>query len=211
MHRLFGFQGAGSAAVEVALHWVGEPFENVAAASWAADSALEALREVNPLMQIPTLQWADGTVMSESAAILIELGLRYPASGLLPMAASERARVLRGLVFIAANCYSAISVSDYPERWLALPDEAAQANLRAGTRARLHAHWLVFADTFWDGDSAYLQGAQPGALDLLAGVVSKWSGTRSHLAVERPDFCALLQRVEQHPKVAPVFARHWAA
>ena len=28
-----------------------------------------------------------------------------------------RAQALRGLVFIAANCYAAIGVIDYPERW----------------------------------------------------------------------------------------------
>ena len=46
-------------------------------------------------------------------------------------------------------------------------------------------------------------------LDLLAAVVSKWSGTRAHLATSRPAFRALLTRIEDDPRVAAVFARHW--
>jgi len=46
-------------------------------------------------------------------------------------------------------------------------------------------------------------------LDLLAAVVSRWSGTRAHLAAHRPDLLGVLLHVEQHPDLAPVFARHW--
>jgi glutathione S-transferase len=65
----------------------------------------------------------------------------------------------------------------------------------------------VFADSFpaWP----FLSGSQPGALDLLAAVVSKWSGARAHLAASRPDFSALLQAIEREPRLAPVFDRYW--
>src|SRR6266496_2855306 len=82
---------------------------------------LEELKRVNPLAQIPTLVLEDGTVMTESAAILIWLGLRHPKSGLLP---AEPAQAIRGLVFIAANCYAAIGIIDYPERFCADCDKA---------------------------------------------------------------------------------------
>ena len=52
-------------------------------------------------------------------------------------------------------------------------------------------------------------GQRLGALDLLAAVVSKWSGSRKHLATARPEFSALLARIEGEPRVAPIFARHW--
>src|SRR5262249_2624992 len=98
-------QGSGSAAVEAALVLCGLPFETVSAASWDDRSALDALRRVNPLAQIPALVFEDGTAMSESAAILIELALRHPGRGLLPAEPARRARALSGLVYVAANCY----------------------------------------------------------------------------------------------------------
>lgn len=206
---LYGTRGSGSAAVEAALHLAGAPFRVVRASSWEADSAQDALARVNALRQIPTLQMPDGSILTESAAMLIHLGLAYPRSPLLPTDAAARAQSIRGLVYIAANCYSAISIIDYPERWTTDASTAALDALRQGTRARLHRHWEIFADSFAAADGAFLAGAAPGALDLLAAVVSKWSGTRAHLAAQRPDFSALLGRIETHPSVAPVFSAHW--
>jgi GST-like protein len=36
-----------------------------------------------------------------------------------------------------------------------------------------------------------------------------WSGARKHLAQSRPDFAALLARIEADPRLAPVWAKHW--
>jgi GST-like protein len=205
MLTLYGTRGSGAAAIEAALARAGLAYTPVDAASWQPGPGRDELLRVNPLGQIPTLRLADGTVLTESAAILIHLGLTAAPGLLLPAGASDRARAIRGLVYIAANCYAAISVIDYPERWCEPCDDAMKERIRAGTRARLHQHWRVFADEFGIGFDA---GA-PGALELLATVVSKWAGSRTHLQAERPAFFAQLLRVEQHPDVAPVLQRHW--
>ena len=207
MYTLYGYKGSGSAAVEAALGMADAPFTIVEAASWAPDSAIEALKVHNPLGQIPTLLLPDGTVVTESAAILMHLGLSYPESRLLPADPGRRATVLRGLVYIAANCYAAIGVIDFPERWCARPDESANERIKAGATARLHEYWSLFADQF--AAEPFLGGEQPNALDLLAVVVSKWSGARKHLREARPAFFETLLRIEQHPAVAPTMQRHW--
>ena len=207
MFTLYGTQGSGSAAVEAALVALGLPFKLVDAASWKPGPGRDELLRVNPLAQIPTLLLEDGQVLSESAAILIRLGMAYPASGLLP---PEPSQAIRGLVYIAANCYSCISIIDYPERWVSDPDEATCDRIKAGTRLRLHHHWELFADQFMKA-APYLSGAEPGALDLLATVVSKWSGSRAHLREHRPALFASFLRTEQHPRFAEVLARHWPA
>jgi GST-like protein len=211
VYTLYGKKGSGSAAIECALVVAREPFTIVETASWEKNDAYSDLLRVNPLGQIPTLVLDDGTALSESAAILIYLATAHPDSKLLPAHASARAQAIRGLVFIAANCYSAISIIDYPERWCedADGDETVQERIRAGTRARLHRHWEMFADLF--PGRPYLSGEDLGALDLLAAVVSKWSGARQHLQAHRPALHATLMRIEAHPDVAPVLARHWPA
>jgi len=207
MYTLYGTRGSGSAAIEAALELAGLPYRNVRASTWEDDSAQAELRALNPLGQIPTLQTPGGAVLTESAAILITLGLDHPESGLLPAAPAARAQAVRGLVYIAANCYSAISIGDYPERWCNEPDADTNARIRAGARQRLHHHWELFADQF--AAEPFLGGGQPGALDLLAAVVSRWSGTRAHLQAQRPAFAATLMRVQTHPRLAAVFERHW--
>jgi GST-like protein len=206
MHTLYGSQGSGSAAIEAALELARLPFRSVRASTWEDDSAQAELRAVNPLGQIPTLVLPDASVLTESAAILIHLGLEHPGAGLLPADAGARAQAVRGLVYIAANCYSAISILDYPARWLADADEAGNERLRRGARARLHHHWTLFADQF---DGALAGAGRPGAIDLLAAVVSRWSGARAHLREQRPATLAKLEATDHHPGVAAVFARHW--
>ena len=204
---LYGTQGSGSSIVEIGLRWCGQAYRTVHASSWEDASAQEALRALNPLMQIPTLRTPEGEVLTESGAILMHLGLRFPAAGLLGDDERQRDRVLRGLVYIAANCYSCISVIDYPGRYTTRTDKADHDAIVAGTKARLHHHWALFADMF-PGDP-WLSGAQPGALDVMAVIVSKWSGSRKFLEEQRPAFFALLQRIEALPHVAEVCAKHW--
>lgn len=211
MYQLYGSQGSGSAAVEAALCLAGLEHRLIEAASWQDGPGLEALARINPLRQIPTLCLPDGRVLSESAAILIHLGLdAAPESGLLPQDPGLRAQAIAGLVFVAANCYAAIGVIDYPQRWCAgaANDAAVQERIRAGARQRLHQLWELFADQY----GAACQGAgRTGALALLAAVVSKWSGSRAHLQRQRPGFHRSLLDTEQAPAVRAVFQRHWPA
>jgi GST-like protein len=207
MFTLYGFKTSGSAAIEAALVLVGAPYRVIDAATWEPTSALGELGRLNPLGQIPTLVLPDGSILTESAAILIHLGLSYPTANLLPASAAERARSIRGLVYLVANCYAAIGVVDYPERWCLDLDEAFNERLRRGARARLHRYWGIFADTF--PARPFLSGTEPGALDLLAAVVSRWSGARPHLKSARPALLATLESIDRQPKIAPVFARHW--
>jgi GST-like protein len=209
MYTLYGKKGSGSASIEAALTIAGAQYRMIETASWETNDAFRELLKINPIGQIPTLAMPDGSVLSESAAILIHLDVAHPAAGLLPREEAARAQAVRGLVFIAANCYSAITVIDFPERFCKDMDDSARDRIRAGTRERLHRHWEIFADMF--PARPFLAGSDIGVLDLYAAVVTKWSGSRAHLAANRPPFHAALLKIEAHPKVAAVFARNWPA
>ena len=207
MPTLYGTRGSGSAAIEAALEIAGVVDRKVEAASWQPSPGFDELRRVNPIAQIPTLALDDGSVLTESAAILIHLGLAHPQSGLLASDPARRAQQIRGLVYIAANCYAGIGILDYPERWYPDPDDAVKAAMQARGRARLAELWEVFADQF--PAAPWLSGERLGALDILAATVSRWSGARAALAASRPQFAALLARIDAEPRIAPVWARHW--
>jgi GST-like protein len=204
---LYGTKGSGSAAVEAALDVAGLAYHSVDAASWQPSAGLDALKKVNPLAQIPTLVLDDGSVLTESAAILLHLGLEHPRSGLVSAGPSRRAQQIRGLIYIAANCYAAIGILDYPDRWYPGPDEAVKAAMQTRGKARLAELWELFADQF--AATPWLSGERLGALDILAATVSMWSGARKALAESRPEFTRLLGRIELDPRVAAVWARHW--
>lgn len=205
---LYSSQGSGSAAVEMALRRCRWPYRVVRASAWEDDSAQDELAALNPLGQIPTLVLSDGSLLTESAAILIHLALAEPGAGLLPGRPAPRAQAIRGLVFIAANCYAAISVADYPQRWTTATSRLSHDKVRAAARARLHGNWAVFADAF-PARPWFCGARRPGALEFLAVVVSRWSGARAHLRRARPAFHDTLLRIEDHPSVAPVLQAHW--
>ncbi|NWF09607.1 glutathione S-transferase [Pseudomonas salomonii] len=204
MYTLYGIDESGSCMIEIALQRCAVPWRRIDASSWEDSEGSDALARINPLKQIPTLVTADGQVLTESAAILIHLGLEFPASELL---AGNRAQILRGLVYIAANCYSAVGIIDYPQRWLGNVDDAAQAQLISGTRRYLHQAWVVFAEQF--ADQLFAPGNVPNALGIMAAAVSRWDAAREALSNLAPGFAQTLARVDADPVVAPVFARHW--
>ncbi|MBB6291718.1 GST-like protein [Pseudomonas sp. SJZ103] len=204
MYTLFGIDESGSCMIEIALQRCAVPWRRVDAASWADGEGSDELARINPLKQVPTLVTPDGQVLTESAAILIHLGLAFPGAHLL---GGDRAQIIRGLVYIAANCYSAIGIIDYPQRWLGNADEAVQAQLVAGTRRYLHQAWVVFAEQF--AGQLFAPNGEPNALGIMAAAVSRWDQAREALSALAPGFAQTLAQVDVDPIVAPVFARHW--
>ena len=204
MYTLYGIDESGSCMIEIALQRCAVPWRRIDAASWAEGAGSDELARINPLKQVPTLLTPDGQVLTESAAILIHLGLEFPASELL---AGNRAQIIRGLVYIAANCYSAIGIIDYPQRWLGNVNETVQAQLVTGTRRYLHQAWVVFADQF--AGQLFAANDTPNALGLMAAAVSRWDESREALNGLAPGFAQSLAQVDADPVVAPVFARHW--
>ena len=204
MYTLYGIDESGSCMIEIALQRCAVAWRRIDASSWEDGEGSDALARINPLKQIPTLVTPEGQVLTESAAILIHLGLEFPASELL---AGNRAQILRGLVYIAANCYSAVGIIDYPQRWLGNVGDAAQAQLVSGTRRHLHQAWVVFAEQF--ADQLFAPGNVPNALGIMAAAVSRWDAAREVLNNLAPGFAQTLARVDADPVVAPVFARHW--
>lgn len=207
MYTLFGAEGSGSAAIEIALEHCGADYRLVAGSSWEEGSGRDELRRLNPLLQVPTLVLPDGTVLTESAAILTFLGLEFPASGLLSRNTSQRALQLRALAYIAANCYAAIGIIDYPERWLPVGNKDQLQQLINGARSRLYDHWDTFSDVF-GGAVAWCPEA-PGAVEILGCVVTRWAGAREHLRVSRPGFYAALLDIDRDAVVCSALQRHW--
>ncbi|HAQ34570.1 MAG TPA: glutathione S-transferase, partial [Alphaproteobacteria bacterium] len=108
---LYGAPGTGSVCVETVLELIGAGFRFVPASPFEDGEEVARLKAVNPLLQVPALELPDGTIMTESAAILLYLTETYPDAGLAPApGTAERAVFLRWLTFLAANFYSTYAI-----------------------------------------------------------------------------------------------------
>lgn len=204
MYRLFASKGCGSAAIEAALTLSGVGYELIEATPWERSPGLDELRRLNPLAQVPTLQLPDGTVLTESVAILCWLAEQFPAAALLAGAASQRAAELRWLVYLAANNYAAIGIGDFPERWTT--GEAEQATLKAYARARLEDYWRTLEQQY---NAGQLPLTTSGALALLLYTMRHWRPGKDWLDQHCPRLMAGLQPTADDPRLAAVWARNF--
>ena len=206
MYELYGCSGCGSAVIEALLEWTGAQYTYHRIEPWEPGAAADALRGINPLAQVPTLKLADGTVLTESAAIIVLLCEAYPDAGLLPpVGDARRAVALRWIVFIAGNMYPAISVGDFPERWV--QSAAAREELKLGCVERLKAYWSILEQAL--SPAPYLLGRDLSALDIYAAMLSRWRPGRAWLDQNCPRVAAAIVLTEQHPVVARVWARNF--
>jgi GST-like protein len=204
--ELYGCRGCGSAVVEVLLERAGVPFAYHEVKPSKPGPAIDALKAVNPLAQLPTLKLADGTGMTESAAIIVMLADSYPAARILPAVGDpRRALALRWIVFIAGNMYPAISVVDFPERWV--KSEAARAELKDGAVERLKMYWTLLEQAL--KPAPYLLGREMTALDIYAAMLSRWEPGRAWVDEHCPRVASALALAEQDPIVARVWERNF--
>ncbi len=206
--ELIGSLGCGSMIVELALALTGLPHRVTDIPYLEEGPERTRLCRLNPLGQVPTLVLDDGTVMTESAAILLYLDGLAPQAGLVPPAgAPGRAAFLNRLILLVAAIYPTFTYGDEPERWT-LPGDAAAA-LRERTdqnRAALLQRWEAAA-----GRGPYAAGAAISALDLYLIPMTRWRPRLAWFAAHAPTLLGFAQVAERHPALAPVVARHLPA
>lgn len=204
MVELFGCRGCGSAAIEALLEWSGVPYTS-REVDPQDGASLEMLRAVNPLGQVPALRFADGTVVAESAAIMVTLAEQHPAARMLPAGGPARVQALRWIAYLAGNVYPAIGIEDFPERWVDAPE--AQAALKAGSRARLEHYWSVMEHALVP--APYLVGHEMSALDVYAAMMSHWYPGSRWIDAHCPRLAAAIALTERQPFVKRAWERNF--
>jgi glutathione S-transferase len=96
--KLYEFPPTRSIRVRWALQELGVPFEAVTVDPTKGELQQAAFKKVNPAGKLPAL--VDGELtLTESGAILLYLGEKYPEHGLIPRDLAERAQHYRWLLF----------------------------------------------------------------------------------------------------------------
>jgi GST-like protein len=204
--RLFTAKGGGGLIVEAAYALAKVPLE-IEDVAWDDVGPQSArLAPLNPLGQVPTLVLSDGSVMTESAAILLRLAERAPRAKLAPPPGDpQRAPFLRWLVFLVAALYPTYTYGDDPRRWVG--DEAGP-RLRASTDA--HREGLLrFLDARVAGAPWFL-GARFSAIDLYLPVLRLWRPGAGWWRANVPRLNAIAERCAALPDVARALARNRA-
>ncbi len=203
--ELYGRAGTGSAAVEALLEIVGAEFKRIDVPKDADGKPPAWFLEVNPRGEVPVLRLADGSLMTESAAIMIHLADLYVEKGLAPSPSSaDRARYLRWIVFIAASTYACDLRLYYPER--ISTDVAHAPFIKAKAQVDLDADMAHLAANL--GDGPYILGSTYSAADIYADMVLTWAPNMTALFARHPALGRFHSAVSSHPVVRQVWGRH---
>ena len=167
-YKLYGRPNSGSLAVQVALEEIGAPYTQVWVSTDPAD--VETHTQVNPTGRVPALELPDGTVIFESAAILIHLALLHPSAGLAPApATTAHARFLQWMVFLSANVYQSVLRMYYPERYSARGEADADA-----IRVQATTNFIAQLELVCRSLGPFVLGAEYSIADVYLYMLAAW-------------------------------------
>ena len=200
-YTLYNRPGSGGFAVEAALTLAQQPFEYVDVGNKPGEEMPESYRAINPWGQVPALVLPNGTLVTETGAILTHLAAAHPDANLGPAAGSSTyGTFLRWMTFLGANIYEGILRDGYPHRFTDDPDGLKQIQSAAIKRTHEGLHVLEEAI----GDGGWLQDEMTVA-DLYLAMLFIWCKKRD----DRPKIEALTHRVAAHEVIAPIWRRNF--
>jgi glutathione S-transferase len=202
MYKLYWAQGSGAMAPQALFEEIGAEYEKIVIDIEKEEHKSAAFLSVNPMGQIPALVLPDGTLMTETAAMLAHIVDRYPEAKLAPPAGSaDSARFLRWLFFLASNVYPTVLRFYYSDRYST--DPSAAEGIKAAAEADLNEQFKILEDALDPGP--YLVGEAFSAADILLWMLIQWHPDPPQLFEEAPRverFSGLLQ-------ARPAIARTW--
>jgi glutathione S-transferase len=203
-YRLIGRLGSGSSACEALLELSGLPYETEDFDRWPDRQPPAALSTLNPLGQVPVLVLPDGTVITESAAIVMHVAMLSKTAKLAPEPGTpEHARYLQCMLFLAANVYMTDLCWFYPHRLSVDPSDAPGIKAQSGIDQR--RNWAML-ENIAASDNALLPSGFSAADVYLAMLVS-WTELEDFNSAF-PKIASISRSVGDIPEIGPVWRRH---
>jgi GST-like protein len=164
----------------------------------------ERLLSLNPLGQVPTLIFPDGTVMTESAAMVLRIHDVAPQAGLVPSDVDRRAVFLNLLVVLVGAVYPTFTFGEEAKHFGL--DDAAASTLRAECDARRTRIWWHMEALV--SPAPYALGSGLTAIDLYLAVMTAWRPGRTWFAEHCPKLLSAADAAARNPAVARVLERN---
>jgi GST-like protein len=200
---LLGCQGCGNAIVECAfaLARIDFDYEEV---DYSNDSPTRPrLLKFNPLAQVPTLVLPDGTIITESLAMIHWADDQAPQARLIPpVGDSLRPVFYRWAVFLVAAVYPTFTYGDDPKKWVA--DETGSKMLRESTDAHRQKMWRDLESIAL---APWFLGETRTALDLYVACMTRWRPGRKWFESNAPKLVSIAERASALEELASVMKK----
>jgi len=209
---LYGRPHSGSLAVEILLDELGLEYKRVLVTGYRENIQPASFAAINPLRQVPALTLEDGSLLTESAAMMLHLADAHPAAGLAPAQNDPaRAPYLRWMIYLAATIYPTAMHIFHPENYVA--DEVRFEEIKAYSTGVLAQQWQVVDAAL--GQGGHFAGGRLSAADLYMVMFALWFEETPGLG-DLANTRRFLDRMKPRPSVQAALARAsspeaWAA
>lgn len=205
MYTLYWRADSGAFAPHAALEEAGAPYLLHHIDTGKGEHRTPEYLALNPRGQVPTLRLPDGTMISESAAMVLHIADAHPATGLLPPPGdSARAQAYRWLFFCVANIYEAVLRSYYSDRYT--DDAGGRDGVRAAAARQMRDSFAIVERALDPGP--YLLGGRYSVADLYLVMLAVWDSAANGVG-GCPRIQALCARVRERPAVARIWAQNF--
>lgn len=206
MHKLHWAPDTGAFVVQAVLEELGEAYELVPVDTKQGEHRAPAFLALNPMAQVPVLELPDGSVLTETGAMVLHLADARPEADLLPPPGTpERAAAYRWLFWLATGLYEADLRYYYPERYTS--DPAGAAGVREAALARMD-RLVALADARL-GEGPWVLGGRFSVVDLYLFMLALWHPARSALLERHPTLGDHARRVRARPSIRAIWDQHY--
>lgn len=214
MIKFYGRTGTGSAAAEALFKEMEVKYEYIEVPTKQDDSTRSdpSFLAINPLGQVPFVLCDDGTVMSESSALVMSMADRFGRAKnqthnlYIPnMDDPNRNLYTRWMFYFAGGIYYHHLIYFYAHRYVTAP--VPQGELKKNTLKELERLMEHAANNF--GENSYFLGEEPSPLDFYAAMLFAWHPNWVEFANSHPKIKNYCQKIMTRPKSKDVWQRHF--
>ena len=206
MYKLYWSADTGALAPQIVLEEIGIDYQRLVVDIEAGEEMTPAYLAINPRGQVPALVLPDGSVITESAAMILHLAEAQGDGVLLPAAGSSaRAMLYRWLFFAASNLYEGVLRLYYSNRYISNPEHAGE--VEASARGFIDSNWALLEDAI---AGPYFLGEDYSVIDPYLLMLSNWHEQPQTLFTDNPKLATLCRMVRDRPAVQRIWAQHFS-
>jgi len=199
MMKLFTMSGACSLATHITLCWADAKFDLAVVSK--DELASTAFGQVNPKRVVPALVLDDGTVLTESLAILQYIAELHPSANLGAQDVLERARLNECLAYLVSDVHLAWSPTIVPERYVRTA--ANQEDARQAAFLQLDRHYRQVNEQLANsvGGGNWLLFNRRTVADAYLYVMCSWKDNTPTPLSSFPALSAFKLRLDSDPGI----------
>ncbi len=206
MYKLYWSKETGALAPQVALEEAGAEYELIVTNTEEGAHQSADFLTINPRGQVPALILPDGSVMTESAAMMLHIADEFPEANLIPPAGDvRRAQVYRWLFFMAVNFYETDLRYYYSERYTT--DEAGAEGVKVAALRDFDKYFDMLDREIDAGP--FVLGDRYTVLDIYLTMLAYWHPQVDALVERCSSLKLLCDTVKARPAVERVWRQHY--